>query len=169
MKKMMLMIAMLTASIAMQAQSKFHDVEANDAKGPVKCITMSMMGMERKTTFDQNGKMTSGDITDAVYDENGYIQSGKMSIQGQSTDVKYTWENGLVKTQTMSVMGQEVKTTHNYDANGIATSDSIDFGGQQMESPYTDVKLDAHGNWISRKTEMMGREMTLTRTIEYYE
>ena len=169
MKKMMMMIALLTASIAMQAQSKFHDVEANDAKGPVKSITMSMMGMERKTTFDQNGKMTSGDITDAVYDENGYIQSGKMSMQGQSSDVKYTWENGLLKTQTMSVMGQEVKTTINYGANGVATSNSIDFGGQKMESAFTDVKLDDHGNWISRKTEMMGREMTQTRTIEYYE
>ena len=34
---------------------------------------------------------------------------------------------------------------------------------------YTDYKYDAKSNWISRKTNMMGQEMKLTRTIEYYE
>jgi hypothetical protein len=46
---------------------------------------------------------------------------------------------------------------------------SMDMMGQQMETPYTDYKYDDRGNWISRKTEMMGREMVQTRTIEYYE
>ena len=168
MKKMMMMIALLTASIAMQAQSKFHDVEANDAKGPVKSITMSMMGMERKTTFDQNGKMTSGDITDAVYDENGYIQSGKMSMQGQSTDVKFLWETGRLQGQVINVMGNDLKIINKYDENGVVTGTSIDMGGNVMDSPYSDIKLDDHGNWISRKASMMGQEMENTRTIVYY-
>ena len=39
MKKLMMMVAMLAVSFAMQAQTKFHDVEANEATGPVKCIS----------------------------------------------------------------------------------------------------------------------------------
>jgi hypothetical protein len=45
----------------------------------------------------------------------------------------------------------------------------MDMGGQEMETPYTDYKYDAKGNWISRKSSMMGQEMEQTRTIEYYE
>ena len=90
MKKIMMMIAMLAIPFAMQAQ-KFHDVEANDAKGAVKSITTSMMGQEMKTTFSEDGKMTSGNLTEAVYDENGYIKSAKMDMRGQSTEVKFTW------------------------------------------------------------------------------
>ena len=33
-----MMVAMLAVSFAMQAQTKFHDVELNEAKGAVKCI-----------------------------------------------------------------------------------------------------------------------------------
>ena len=165
---MIAIVAMLAVSLGMQAQSKFHDVEANDAKGPVKSITTSTMGMTRTTTFDQNGKMTSGDVSDAVYDAEGYLQSAKVSMQGQSTAVKYTWENGLVKSQTMNMMGQEVKTIHVYDANGVVTSETLDMGGQKMEMSYSNIKLDHHGNWISRTANMMGQDMTFTRTIEYY-
>jgi len=67
------------------------------------------------------------------------------------------------------MMGQEVKSTFNYDDKGIITSSSIDFGGQAMETPYTDYKFDDHGNWISRKTSMMGQEVTVTRSFTYYE
>ena len=41
--------------------------------------------------------------------------------------------------------------------------------GQEINTPYTDYKFDDHGNWISRKTEMMGREIEQKRTIQYYE
>lgn len=51
----------------------------------------------------------------------------------------------------------------------MITGQSIDMGGQVMEMPYTDIKNDAQGNWISRKTSMMGQEVEQTRTIEYYE
>ena len=106
MKKIMMMLALLAIPFAMQAQ-KFHDVEANEAKGAVKCITTSMMG-------------------------------------------------------------QEIKTTHTYNADGVVTSDTVDMGGQVMEMAYSNIKLDAHGNWISRTASIMGQEMTFTRTIEYY-
>lgn len=162
-----MMIAMLAIPFAMQAQ-KFHDVEANDAKGAVKSITTSMMGQEMKTTFSEDGKMTSGNLSDAVYDENGYIKSAKMDMRGQSTEVKFTWENGRLKTQTMSMMGNEIVQTYNYDDQGHVKSTSMNFGGQAMEQPFTDYKFDEKGNWISRKTSMMGQEMTFERTIEYY-
>ena len=44
MKKLMMMVAMLAVSFAMQAQTKFHDVELNEAKGAVKCIKTNQMG-----------------------------------------------------------------------------------------------------------------------------
>ncbi len=162
-----MMIAMLAIPFAMQAQ-KFHDVEANDAKGAVKSITTSMMGQEMKTTFSEDGKMTSGNLTEAVYDENGYIKSAKMDMRGQSTEVKFTWENGRLKTQTMSMMGNEIVQTYNYDEEGHVKSTSVNFGGQAMEQPFTEYKFDEKGNWISRKTSMMGQEMKFERTIEYY-
>ena len=168
MKKLMMMIALLAIPFAMQAQ-KFHDVEANEAKGSVKTMSMDMMGMSQTVEFSEDGKMLQSSImSDAVYDENGYLTSVKMSMQGQSTTVKLAWENGRLKNRTLNVMGNDLKITYNYDENGVVTSESIDMGGQVMETPYTDYKFDDHGNWISRKATMMGQEMTTTRTFTYY-
>lgn len=168
MKKIMMMIALLALPFAMQAQ-KFHDVEANEAKGPVKSMTVTVMGMSRTVNFSEDGKLLPSDETsDPVYDENGYMQSAKLNIQGQSTEVKFIWENGRLKAQIVNVMGQEIKTIHNYDENGVIISETMDMGGQKMDLPYTDQKFDDHGNWISRKSSMMGQEMVSTRTIVYY-
>ena len=100
----MMMIALLAIPFAMQAQTKFHDVEANDAKGNVKSISMNMMG-------------------------------------------------------------NDVKMTNIYDDKGVLTSQKM---GDNMEIVYTDYKFDDKGNWISRKTQVMGQEMTTSRTIVYY-
>ena len=83
MKKIMMMIAALAMTVAMQAQSKFHDVEANEAKGAVKSITQDVMGMSTTINFSEDGKMSSTEFSDAVYDSNGYLQSVKRSMQGQ--------------------------------------------------------------------------------------
>lgn len=167
MKKIMMMIALLAVPFAMQAQ-KFHDVEANEAKGNVKSISMDMMGMTQTINFSEDGKMSSAEITNAVYDENGYILSANISIQGMSAPVKYEWENGRVKSRTVTVNGNVIKTIRNYDENGVVTSEGMDMGGNVMEIPYSDYKYDDKGNWISRKTSMMGQEMTTSRTITYY-
>ena len=169
MKKVMMMIALLAIPFAMQAQTKFHDLEVNDAKGPVKSITTTMMGMSRTLEFTEEGQMVaSSEISNLVYDEDGYLKSATMSMMGQSTDVKYTWENGRFKSLTFSMMGQEGTVSPNYDEKGVVVSETIDMGGQKLESPYTDYEFDDHGNWISRKTSMMGQEMVTTRTIIYY-
>jgi len=168
MKKMMMMIAMMAMPFAMQAQ-KYHDALAFDAKGPVKSITVSMMGNSQTTNFTQEGKLESSEqLSDIVYDDNGYIKKAKMNMMGQSIDVTFLWENDVLKGQTMSVMGQEMKSIRNYDSNGMVTSDTVDMGGQTMETPYSDYKFDEKGNWISRKASMMGNEMEFTRTIVYY-
>ena len=151
MKKVLMMVAMLAVSFAMQAQTKFHDVEANDATGPVKSIKSQMMGRDIVITFTQDGKMQREGMSDAKYDANGYLQSAKMSFQGQDITISYKWENGRIKSQTMNMMGQDMTT-----------------GGNEMTNPYTDYKYDDRGNWISRKGSMMGQEMEQTRTIEYY-
>ena len=163
MKKIMMMIALLAIPFAMQAQTKFHDVEANDAKGNVKSISMNMMGNPINIEFTEDGK--SKMAVDAVYDADGYVQTAKLSIMGQSLDVKYGWENGRVASQTMNMMGQDVKTTNIYDENGVLTAQKMDNG---MEMKYTDYKFDDKGNWISRKTSVMGQEITTERTITYY-
>ena len=50
MKKVFMMMALLALPFAMQAQTKFHDVEANDATGAVKSIKSQMMGREMTQT-----------------------------------------------------------------------------------------------------------------------
>lgn len=169
MKKVFLMMSLLVLSLGMQAQTKYHDVEANDATGAVKCIKSSVMGREDITNFSKDGKMESEGIKDAKYDENGYLISVTRSFQGNDVTIKYIWENGRIKSQTMSIMGQEMTATRTYNEKGAPASEKINMGGQEMENPYTDYKYDDHGNWISRKASMMGREMEQTRTIEYYE
>ena len=168
MKKVFMMMALLALPFAMQAQTKFHDVEANDATGAVKCIKSSMMGRDFTINFSEDGKMSREGMTDAKYDADGYLISVKMSFQGQEVPIKYTWENGKIKTQSMNMMGQDMVTTRTYNEKGAPASEKINMGGQEMENPYTDYKYDDHGNWISRKASMMGREMEQTRTSEYY-
>ena len=169
MKKLMMMMAMLAVSFAVQAQSKFHDVEANEATGPVKSISTNMMGRDIVVNFTQDGKMQSGDISDAVYDAEGYLQSAKRTMRDQAVEVKYKWENGRIVSQTMNMMGRDMVMKYTYNDKGAIAAQIMDMGGQEMSMPYTDYKYDDHGNWISRKTSMMGNQMEQTRKIEYYE
>ena len=169
MKKVMMMIAMLAIPFAMQAQSKFHDLELNQVSGPVKTIVSNVMGREQIINFTQDGKMQQEGMSGAVYDAEGYIQSAKMSFQGQEVEIKYKWENGKIVAQTMNVMGQEMTIKRTYNEKGAPAKVSMNFGGQEMEMPFTDYKYDDRGNWISRKTSMMGQDMEQTRKIEYFE
>ena len=175
MKKVMMMMAMLAVSFAMQAQTKFHDVELNEATGPVKSITQSgMMGRgEQVINFTQDGKMQAEGLTGQVYDENGYLQKVSRSVetpQGNMTiTTTYKWENGKVKSQSMDFGQGAMTQTYTYNEKGAPASMSMDMMGNAMETPYTDYKYDDHGNWISRKMSMMGPEMEVTRKIVYYE
>ena len=147
----MTLLAMLAIPFAMMAQTKFHDIELNEATGPVKSITQSgMMGRgEQVINFTQDGKMQAEGLTGQVYDENGYLQKVSRSMetpQGNMTiTTTYKWENGKVVSQTMNMMGND------------------------MNIPFSDYKYDEKGNWISRKSSMMGQEVEQTRKIEYYE
>ena len=98
------MMSLLVLSLGMQAQTKFHDVEANDATGAVKCIKSSMMGRDFTINFTKDGKMSREGMTDAQYDANGYLISVKMSFQGNEVPIKYTWENGRIKTTPTGVV-----------------------------------------------------------------
>jgi hypothetical protein len=169
MKKVLMMLALMAIPFAMHAQTKFHDVEANEAQGAVKKISQNMMGHDQVTTFTQDGKMQRDGVKDAVYDANGFLQSMKMSFQGQDVTIKYTWKDGKLATQSMDMMGNAMTFSFTYNDKGAVASQSMDMGGQKMEMEYTDYKYDAKGNWISRKTNMMGQEMEQTRTIEYFE
>ena len=175
MKKVMMMMAMLAVSFAMQAQTKFHNVELNEATGPVKSITQSgMMGRgEQVINFTQDGKMQAEGLTGQVYDENGYLQKVSRSVetpQGNMTiTTTYKWENGKVKSQSMDFGQGAMTQTYTYNEKGAPASMSMDMMGNAMETPYTDYKYNNHGNWISRKMSMMGQEMEQTRKIEYYE
>ena len=169
MKKVMTLLAMLAIPFAMMAQTKFHDVELNEATGPVKSITQNMMGRDQVTTFTQDGKMQREGMSDPVYDAEGFMQSMKMSMMGNESTVKYAWENGKVVSQTMNMMGNDVTMKLTYNDKGAIASQSMNMMGQDVTIPFTDYKYDERGNWISRKTSMMGQEMEQTRKIEYYE
>jgi uncharacterized protein YxeA len=169
MKKVLTLLAMLAIPFAMMAQTKFHDVELNEATGPVKSISTNVMGRDQVTTFTQDGKMQREGMSDPVYDAEGFMQSMKMSMMGQSSTVKYKWENGKVVSQTMNMMGNDVTVKITYNDKGAVASQSMNMMGQDMNIPYTDYKYDEKGNWISRKSSMMGQEVEQTRKIEYYE
>ena len=164
-----MMLALMAIPFAMHAQTKFHDVEANEAQGAVKKISQNMMGRDQVTTFTQDGKMQREGVTEAIYDANGFLQSMKMSFQGQDVTIKYTWKDGKLATQSLDMMGNPMTFTFTYNDKGAVASQSMDMGGQEMKMEYTDYKYDAKGNWISRKTNMMGQDMEQTRTIEYFE
>ena len=169
------MMAMLAMSFAAQAQTKFHDVELNEATGPVKSITQAgMMGRgEQVINFTKDGKMEAKGLSGLVYDENGYLQKAEREIETPQGNMKiattYKWENGKVVSQSMDFGQGAMTQVYKYNEKGVPASMSMNMMGQDMESPYTDYKFDDHGNWISRKTSMMGREMEQTRKIEYYE
>ena len=167
-KKAFTLLTLLALPFAMQAQTKFHDVEANDATGPVKKIETNVMGQNQVISFTEDGKMQREGMKDVVYDENGYMQSAKMEMQGMEVKVTYKWENGKIASQTMNIMGQNMVAKRTYNDQGLPLKESMDMGGQEFGSEYKDYKLDDHGNWISRKASMMGQEMEQTRTIEYY-
>ena len=173
MRKLFMMLVLFMVPFAMQAQTKFHDVEANDAKGAVKSISSSRMGNPVSITFTKEGKMQQEGMTDAVYDADGYLQSAKMKVNGQGMEMeltfKYAWENGRVKSQTIETQMGSFTSTNVYDDKGVLVKTKMNMGGQEMETPYTDYKFDDKGNWISRKTSMMGQEMEEQRKIEYYE
>ena len=57
MKKIMMMLALMAMPFAMQAQTKFHDVEANEAKGPVKSMIVNVMGRAQTINFTKGGKV----------------------------------------------------------------------------------------------------------------
>ena len=165
----MMMVAMLAVSCALMAQTKFHDAEVNEAKGPVKCIKSNRMGQDIVINFSEDGKMSQQGMKDAKYDADGYLQSAKMEMMGNEIEVSYKWENGRVVSQKMNVMGNDMEVKRTYNDDGTPKADIMDMGGNQMESPYTNYKFDEKGNWISRTGEMMGQTMEQTRTIEYYE
>ena len=164
-----MMLALLALPFVMQAQSKFHDVELNEASGPVKKITQSLMGQEIIIDFSTDGKMQRKELSDAVYDADGYLQSATLNVMGQNLKVNFTWEDGRLTKQSMQVMGQDMIITRSYNEQGAPAEDVINMGGMENTSPYTDYQYDDHGNWISRKGSIMGREMTQSRTIEYYD
>ena len=164
-----MMLALMAIPFAMQGQTKFHDVEANEAQGAVKKISQNIMGHNQVTTFSQDGKMQREGMSNVVYDVNGYAQQATLTFQGQDVTMKYTWKDGKLATQSMNMMGNDMTFTFIYNDKGAIVAQSMNMGGQEMKMEYKDIKYDAKGNWISRKTNMMGQDIEQTRTIEYYE
>lgn len=169
MKKLMMMVAMLAVTLAMQAQAKFHDVELNEAKGAVKCIKSNQMGQDIVINFTPEGKMSQQGMSDAKYDADGYLQSAKMEMMGNQIDITYVWENGRVIGQKMVTGMGAIEAKRTFNDDGTTKANIMDMGGNQMEMPFTNYKFDEKGNWISRTTEMMGQTVEQTRTIDYYE
>jgi hypothetical protein len=184
MKKYFVMLSLMAMVFAAQAQTKFHDVECNDAKGPVKSITVkqkNIMGEVRVVMkFTQEGKLSDSEgtvISDAMYDNNGYLLSCVTATNGDKVNVSYEWEEGKVKTQTSSIGNIVMKVINNYDENGLISSASTEMAGNKSEMKMSDYKFDDHGNWISRKAtqtvKILGQENTFIsifeRSLEYYQ
>lgn len=171
MNRILLTVALLAAMGSAWAQTRFHDLEVNEVKGPVKSVTMKNWGKPIVTHISPEGKMECEKLSDAVYDENGYLQSIVSQIGGKKsiTHTTFIWENGRVKTQIATRKNKRVVTTNEYDDRGILVRQIIDTDGHQVVYDFYDIELDDHGNWTLRKTKVAGLEVRYPRTIEYYE
>ena len=169
-KKVLLTLALLAVAGSGMAQTQFHDKEVNEVKGPVKSVTMKNWGKPIVTTISPEGKMACEKMSDAVYDENGYLQSIVSQIGGKKTitNTTFIWENGRVKTQIATRKNKKVITNNVYDDRGILVRQIIEQDGQVVTYDYYDIQLDDHGNWTSRKTKVAGIEVIYPRTIQYY-
>ena len=162
--------ALLAVAGSGMAQKKYHDLEVNEVKGPVKSVTIKNWGKPIVTYISPEGKMECEKMSDAVYDENGYLQSIVTQIGGKRTitNTTFIWENGRVKTQIATRKNKKVITNNVYDERGILVRQIIETDGVETIHDYYDIQLDDHGNWISRTTKVMGLEVRYPRTIEYY-
>ncbi len=167
MKQIFSVLAMLAMAISLQAQTTFHDREINQVKGPVKSISVKSFPKRILITFSPEGKVSGERFTDPVYDANGYMQSVFAGKKG-NTKVTYEWENGRLKSQTATKKDKSTKTTFVYDDKGNVTSEIIEHDGQEYIYEYYGFEFDSYGNWLVRKTEILGVETKYTRTIEYY-
>ena len=171
MNRILTTLALLAVVLCTQAQMKYHDMEVNEVKGPVKSITMKDWGRPVVTYISPEGKMSCEKLLDAVYDENGYLQSIVSQLGGKKsiTNVSFIWENGRVKTQIAVRKNKKTITTNPYDERGILVHQDIESDGHVTEFDFYDIILDDHGNWIRRSTKVAGIEIMYPRTIEYYE
>ena len=117
--------------------------------------------------------MQAEGLSGLVYDDNGYLQKAVREVETPQGNMKitttYKWENGKVQSQSMDFGQGAMTQVFKYNEKGVIASATMDMMGQEMTTPFTDYQFDDHGNWISRKTEMMGRQIEQKRTIEYYE
>lgn len=163
-------MVLLAVAFAAQAQTKFHDLEANNVKGSVKCIKKMVYGEEMTINFDKDGKMHYKEMSDVKYDANGFIQSCTVDSPFGKSSVTFKWENGRVKTKTTTIDDVELSIAYTYDANGLPTSETFAImGDKHSDTTCSDYKFDSHGNWISRKCWDGEKEEVETRTLEYYE
>ena len=125
------MMALMAIPFAMQAQTKFHDVELNEATGPVKSITQAgMMGRgEQVINFTQEGKMQAEGLSGLVYDDNGYLQKAERSVETPQGNMKitttYKWENGKVQSQSMDFGQGSMTQVFKYNEKGAPASMSM--------------------------------------------
>ena len=152
------------------AQKRYHDVEFHDAKGKVKSIKTELssgQSLSSMVEFTIDGKEKGA--TDVEYDNNGYRLSSKDISQtdGSTVTVKYTWKNDRVIKVFYSYyknLSNTLNFTYNAKGEQIEVSDSGGF----LKVQYSDYKYDARGNWISRKSSILAKSATETRTIVYY-
>ena len=160
----------MTASAG--TQMRYHDVEYHEAKGKVKSITTNdiVFGQPKTRTieFTVDGKQIG--VTDAEYDNNGYLIKSTDKINDITATSNYVWENGRIVKFITSANGMSLTREYTYNAKGEVVEASMYMGSAKntMKIQYSDYKYDSRGNWISRKERFMNEQMTETRTIVYY-
>jgi len=167
MKRIFGIVVLLFVVVGLQAQTRYHDLELNQVKGPVKSISVKHMQKRLLVYFTPDGKVQGDMYNDPVYDTSGYMLSVHADKKGK-TAVTYQWENGILKSQTVIKKGKKTIISYVYDNKGNVITEMIDHNGYQMKNDFYDYEFDNHGNWIARKTKYMGIETKAERTIEYY-
>lgn len=147
-----------------------------ELRGPVKKCTVINEWGNIVRTFDEKGfwKANDGQPISNIYvggierDEYGRIVKGMIDEEGNGETYTYNKDGNVVKYGNVYYDSID-ETTLTYDDKGYVIKRHNVTGGVDAGAPYdvtySDVKLDEHGNWTSRKTSEGEIEK---RKIEYY-
>jgi hypothetical protein len=98
------------------------------------------------------------------YDDLGRVKTEREFKNDGKLQRLYTFKydaNGKIKEETINYRSSITKTTYTYDKKGILIEELSESqfkgtgSGNTYKDTYSEYELDSHGNWTSRKVEVL--------------
>lgn len=164
---------MLLCSTVVSAQ-QYHDAENEDLYGNVKrCVYIG--NATKILSFSNDGKIDGRDVSNAVYNEEGYMLSCTRTEDYITGSVAFYYnEYNKLEKQILTNEGGRHISTRKYDNTGLLIQEvfTVESGGMSvsMEVEYSYNEFDNHNNWLYRTTYINGKPKFYDRRkIEYWQ